>query len=212
MSSAASAANNPRSLRALCEKLVKEIRVLENKYFDWRDTRDWTMMLPNQLLGAEERRGGESYGKEVANIETRARETRIKWSLRLNAYHQAWRCEEWTRKQIESFDEHGTLFNLALRSIVFNLRGPLSGDFFCVEQPFYHFIRLSKIPRVIRDELMEWHGLNIMAKHFHRYRMLCCGKPYSPLTQVLAIWSFRCNRYHGLSYEVHEVISLVYGG
>ena len=198
----------PASLRSLCETIVTEIRLRETKYYDWREVYDRTSMLPEETR-RRKRETEKDSGSDV-------RATMKKWSSRLNSYRERWHCRVCRVNQKTSFDEHGTLFNLAFRSIVRNLYGaPQSGELFCVDRPFYRFICETEIPRVIRNELLEWHGLAIMADRFVRYRSECLRRyqfpqdPPSPLAEVLAIWDRRCKRYHGLIYAVSSVKSVV---
>ena len=134
-----------QTLTVLCEIQVIRVRILELRHFP--DDVSSSRMISSQ-----------------STLRQSVEATQDKWKKRLeNSYS----CCVDHMQLGPRFDEHATLFNLALRSVIANMQGPeVVGELPRLTGAFFDRVCRARLPGVFRRELREWHCLNIMADRY----------------------------------------------
>ena len=185
-----------QTLTVLCEIQVIRVRILELRHFP--NDESSSRMIPS-----------------VPKLRHSIEATHYKWKNRLeNSYS----CCVGHMQLGPRFDEHATLFNLALRSVIANMQGPeVEGELPRLTGAFYDSVCRARLPGGFRRELREWHCLNIMAERyfsqFHRHVFPFFREDPSPLVGLLWIWDLERLDYKGLKFRKRgRTTSVAYAG
>lgn len=223
------------SLRSLCEPLVSKIRELEVKHRNIMYRASVMVLQPDRLYESfRERDFAEAeiaagrtpttYLRTLKTIYADIEERNLKWCARLNTWRLPSRATNRFRWFPTRFDLNGSLFNLAFRTIIKNLQEEVDDPhskyvLFIVRTsgPFFDFICKANMPRIFRNELLEWHCLNIMYDRYEEYydhvqsneSWYCCyrldtdrSRHWHYLADILRIFKSGSQRYKGLKYCV----------